>query len=139
MSTWNENIRSVRIADVLGARSLSRVRSATPIPACAGSSLLPSRKAAIAVELGLVGPCTAARQLARESDLHGPDEARLIRLAGGNRSRDCGLAPELHLLRANGVSGSASVTAAIGLCGRLHLLRRTEMMTALVFGFLLSL
>ena len=42
------------------------------------------------------------------------------------------------VLAANGRTGSASVTAAIGLRGCLRLLR-TEMMTALVFGFLLSL
>jgi hypothetical protein len=40
---------------------------------------------------------------------------------------------------ANGVRAGASVTAAIGLRGCLHLLRRAEMMTALVFRFLLSL
>ena len=45
---------------------------------------------------------------------------------------------ERVLFLANGRAGSASVTAAIGLRGCLRFLR-TEMMTALVFGFLLSL
>jgi hypothetical protein len=40
---------------------------------------------------------------------------------------------------ANGVRQAASVTAAIGLRGCLHRLRRAEMMTALVFGFLVNL
>jgi hypothetical protein len=39
---------------------------------------------------------------------------------------------------ANGVRAGASVTAAIDLRGCLHLLHRAEMMTALVFRFLLS-
>jgi len=55
--------------------------------------------------------------------------------AGAN----CGLAPDFQLLHANGVSGSVAVTAAIGLRGCLQFLRRAEMMTALVSGFLLSL
>jgi hypothetical protein len=56
---------------------------------------------------------------------------------GRNRRRILVAGPELFA--ANGVPGRVSVTAAIGLCGCLHLLRRTEMVTALVFGFLLSL
>ena len=51
-----------------------------------------------------------------------------------HQSSNCGLAP----VQLNGVRETASVASAIGLRGCLHLLLRAEM-TALAFGFLLSL
>ena len=48
-------------------------------------------------------------------------------------------APRERAVPVNGCAASASVTAAAGLHGCSHLLRRRQMMTALVFGFFLSL
>ena len=92
-----------------------------------------ARKSSLLSVLILPTACTV-RESVREFSSRGFQEARV---PGRNRRRILVAGPELFA--ANGVPGRVSVTAAIGLCGCLHLLRRTEMMTALVFGFLLSL
>ena len=64
----------------------------------------------------------------------------VLRWACSLEERQLRLGTRVSSVSANGVWEAASVTAAIGLRGCLHLLRRAEMMmTALVFRFLLSL
>ncbi len=92
-----------------------------------------ARKSSLLSVLTLPTACTV-RESVREFSSRGFQEARI---PGRNRRRILVAGPELFAT--SGVPGRVSVTAAIGLCGCLHFLRRTEMMTALVFGFLLSL
>jgi hypothetical protein len=80
----------------------------------------------------LTGAIAAHRSIRRPG--RSSSAARLSPGAGGLRRPTT-----TRSFPANGRAGSVSVAAAIGRRGYLRLVRRTEMMTALVIGFLLSL